>query len=168
MKTLTMKGVIKFDPQNKTKKHDRQGKWKKIAMVFFYGDVCEYYSWFINRRFNLLLNKPLRGGHISFINDRDKPLTAYIFSNDKQQQHQWINEISAGSQGINDVIMFTAIPELAINGIGASGFGQYSGKVGFDNFSHLKSVLYRPFLKDLPLRFAPYSTLKMKLLRFIR
>ena len=38
-------------------------------MVFFEGDVAEYYAWFIKKRYNLTLNKPLRGAHISFIND---------------------------------------------------------------------------------------------------
>jgi aldehyde dehydrogenase (NAD+) len=104
----------------------------------------------------------------AFIQARDKPLSAYIFSKNDLQLSQWVNEISAGSQGINDVILFNSVPELSIGGVGASGMGQYSGKIGFDNFSNLKSVLKRPFIKDLPVRFAPYSQLKLKLLRLIR
>ena len=104
----------------------------------------------------------------AFVKQREKPLSAYIFSRNTEQIEQWINEISAGNQCINDVIMFNAVPDLPFGGTGPSGMGQYSGKAGFDNFSHLKSVLKRPFLKDLPVRFAPYSTLKLKLLRFIR
>jgi aldehyde dehydrogenase (NAD+) len=103
-----------------------------------------------------------------FVKQREKPLSAYIFSRNTEQVEQWINEISAGNQCINDVIMFNAVPDLPFGGTGPSGMGQYSGKAGFDNFSHLKSVLKRPFLKDLPVRFAPYSKLKLKLLRFIR
>lgn len=38
-------------------------------MVFIDGDICEYYAWFIKKRFNLILNPPLRNAHISFIND---------------------------------------------------------------------------------------------------
>lgn len=104
----------------------------------------------------------------TFVKAREKPLSSYIFSKDSQQTKSWINEISSGSQCINDVIMFNAVPDLPFGGVGPSGIGQYSGKAGFDNFSHLKSVLYRPFLKDLPVRFAPYTDLKFKLLRFIR
>jgi aldehyde dehydrogenase (NAD+) len=103
-----------------------------------------------------------------FVKKRDKPLSAYIFSRDKVKCAQWVDEISAGSQCINDVIMFNAVPELPFGGTGPSGMGQYSGKAGFDNFSHLKSVLARPFIKDLPVRFAPYSKLKFKFLRWIR
>lgn len=62
-------GKIVFEPENKTKKHENQASWKKMAMVLFDGDIAEYYAWFIKKRFNLELNKPLRGAHISFIND---------------------------------------------------------------------------------------------------
>ena len=44
-------------------------------MVFFDGDVCEYYAWYLKKRFNLILNKPLRGPHISFINDKSSDMT---------------------------------------------------------------------------------------------
>ncbi|WP_068545665.1 aldehyde dehydrogenase family protein [Thalassotalea crassostreae] len=103
-----------------------------------------------------------------FIVARDKPLASYIFTKDSAKQNDWVANISSGSQCINDVIMFNAVPELPFGGVGPSGMGQYSGKIGFDNFSHLKSVLKRPFLKDLPVRFAPYTSLKFKLLRMIR
>lgn len=104
----------------------------------------------------------------AFIKERDKPLSAYIFTKDKEQEKAWIREISAGNQGINDVILFNAVADLPFGGTGPSGMGQYSGKSGFDNFSHLKSVLKRPFLRDLPIRFAPFTNLKHKLLKLVR
>jgi len=66
---ITLKGQIVFDPKDKTKKHGSQSTWKKMAMVMFDGDISEYYAWFLERRYNIKLNKPLRGPHISFIND---------------------------------------------------------------------------------------------------
>lgn len=104
----------------------------------------------------------------SYVMENDKPLAAYLFTRNKSQEKEWINEIQAGNQCINDVIMFNAVPDLPFGGTGASGIGQYSGKSGFDNFSHAKPVLKRPFLKDLPVRFAPYSDWKFKILRFLR
>jgi len=71
---IKLRGIIKFDPKDVTKKHLKQSNWKKIAMVMFEGDICEYYSWWVNRRYNLKLNKPLRGGHITFINDRSSEI----------------------------------------------------------------------------------------------
>lgn len=69
--TITLKGIIVFDPENKTNKHKAQSIWKKVAMVSFSGDICEYYIWLINRRYNLKLNQPLRNPHVTFINDRE-------------------------------------------------------------------------------------------------
>ncbi len=66
---LALMGKIVFEPENKTKKHNAQASWKHIAMVLIGGEVTEYYAWYIQKRFNLTLNKPLRGAHISFIND---------------------------------------------------------------------------------------------------
>jgi hypothetical protein len=73
--TITVYGKIYFEPEDKTKKHKSQSSWKRIAMVNFNHDLSSYYAWFINKRFNLELNKPLRGAHISFINDSIKDLT---------------------------------------------------------------------------------------------
>jgi hypothetical protein len=72
---ITLTGKIGFEPENKTKKHNMQASWKRIAMVFFDGDVCEYYAWFLKKRYNLVLNKPIRGAHISFINDKNSDMT---------------------------------------------------------------------------------------------
>jgi len=73
---ITYIGKIKFDPENVTKKHNEQASWKRVAMIVFEGDITEYYAWFIFKRYNLILNPPLRGGHITFINDSNKDLMA--------------------------------------------------------------------------------------------
>lgn len=72
---LTICGKIMFEPENKTKKHNLQASWKHIAMVFIDGDITEYYAWFVKKRYNVILNPPLRGGHISFINDSFKDMS---------------------------------------------------------------------------------------------
>lgn len=72
---ISLIGKIGFEPENKTNKHSNQASWKKIAMVFMDGDITEYYAWFVKKRYNLFLNKPLRGAHVSFINDSMRDLT---------------------------------------------------------------------------------------------
>ena len=75
MKTkVTYQGTIIFDPKNRTKKHEAQSSWKKLAMVDFGGDMCEYYAWLVKNRYGITLNSPLRGPHISFINDHIRDL----------------------------------------------------------------------------------------------
>jgi hypothetical protein len=66
---ISLTGKIHFEPEDKTKKHVNQSSWKKMALVLFKGDVAEYYAWFLAKRYSIILNKPLRGAHISFIND---------------------------------------------------------------------------------------------------
>jgi len=104
---------------------------------------------------------------VRFVQKRDKPLSAYLFSNSSSQQHQWVEQISSGSQCINDVLMFMAVSELPFGGVGPSGMGQYSGKAGFEQFSHLKSVLKRPLWAELPVRFAPYADWKRRVLAWL-
>jgi hypothetical protein len=70
LETIKYRGTIHFDPKNKTKKHINQSEWKKVALILFEGDICEYYSWFFKKNFHLYLNKPLRGAHVTFINDK--------------------------------------------------------------------------------------------------
>jgi hypothetical protein len=67
---IEIRGKIEFDPVNVTKKHNNQSSWKKTAMIRFDCDTSIYYSWFLQKRFNLKLNKPLRGTHITIINDK--------------------------------------------------------------------------------------------------
>ncbi len=69
---LKVTGIMQFEPENKTRKHDAQSSWKRIAMIVTEDDMSEYYSWFIFRRFNLQLNKPLRGAHVSIVNDSER------------------------------------------------------------------------------------------------
>jgi len=83
MNYIKILGKIEFDPINRTKKHSKQSSWKKMAMIIFEGDVAEYYSYFIFKRYGLKLNRPLRNSHISFINDS-------------------YNDIKKGSQLISD------------------------------------------------------------------
>lgn len=86
---ITYKGIIHFDPTDKTKKHLKQSSWKRMAMVLFNGDICEYYAWFIEKRYGLKLNKPLRGGHISFINDSINDIKIGNNCDDKQAEIIW-------------------------------------------------------------------------------
>ncbi len=64
-----IKGNIIFEPINLTRKHQNQSSWKKVAMVKLNCDLYSYYAWFLKKRFNLKLNKPIRGTHITIIND---------------------------------------------------------------------------------------------------
>ncbi len=104
---------------------------------------------------------------MAFVMQRDKPLAAYLFSRKKANVDCFVHAISAGNVCINDTLMFMSVPELPFGGVGMSGMGQYHGKAGFDRFSHLKAVMKRGRFPEIPVRFAPYSEFKMKLLRWL-
>ena len=90
---LKLVGVINFTPTNKTKKHHGQAPWKKIAMVMLDGDICEYYSWLIKKRYNIILNKPLRRAHISFINDSIRDLSKDGLLSESEVEVLWENTL---------------------------------------------------------------------------
>jgi len=85
LETITLEGTIYFDPEDKTNKHKSQASWKKMAMVIFKGDVTQYYAWFIKKRFGVELSKPLRGAHISFINDSINEMTTHCNTKAERQ-----------------------------------------------------------------------------------
>lgn len=90
--TITYKGTILFDPKDVTNKHVNQSSWKKMAMVLLDGEICEYYSWLIEKRYGLVLNRPLRGAHISFINDSINDIkTGTGLINNKDVHFVWDN-----------------------------------------------------------------------------
>jgi aldehyde dehydrogenase (NAD+) len=105
---------------------------------------------------------------IAFIRAGDKPLAAYLFTDDKGAERKFLEQVSCGSACINDVMMFMTVHELPFGGVGPSGMGAYSGRRGFETFSHMKAVMKRGWWPDLDIRYAPYTEKKFKLLRKIR
>ncbi len=91
------------------------------------------------------------------IRSRPKPLALYLFSHDRSAQQRVLNETSSGGVCFNDVVMQAGSSQLPFGGVGESGMGSYHGEAGFLTFSHLRSVLRRPFWLDIPLRYPPYA-----------
>lgn len=102
---------------------------------------------------------------IAQINARPKPLSLYLFTHNKTTQEQVLAATSSGNICINDTLMQIVSSHLPFGGVGNSGMGAYHGKIGFDTFSHQKSVVHRSFLLDLPLRYPPYEG-KLKFFNF--
>lgn len=79
MEKIKLTGKIKFEPINLTKKHNKQASWKRIMMIMVDGEIDSYYRWFIKKRYNLYLNPPQRGAHITVINDRVSDIDIKLF-----------------------------------------------------------------------------------------
>ncbi|CAA0827914.1 Aldehyde dehydrogenase family 3 member H1 [Striga hermonthica] len=104
---------------------------------------------------------------IGLINSREKPLAAYLFTNDKRLKEEFIYRVSAGGMCINETALHLAEPSLPFGGVGESGMGAYHGKFSFDAFSHKKAVLARGFNGDIAARYPPYTSRKLNLLKAI-
>jgi aldehyde dehydrogenase (NAD+) len=102
---------------------------------------------------------------IRFVNERDKPLALYAFSESNAVLEHVVANTSAGGVTLNHAIMHLAVPDLPFGGVGASGMGAYHGKAGFDTFSHHKAVLTKPTWPDPTLIYPPYTKLKQRLIR---
>ncbi len=105
---------------------------------------------------------------VAYIRSNDKPLAAYIFTNNRRAEGKFLDQVSCGSACVNDVMMFMTAHELPFGGVGASGMGAYSGQRGFETFSHMKAVMKRGWWPDLAVRYAPYTAKKLNFLRKIR
>jgi aldehyde dehydrogenase (NAD+) len=102
---------------------------------------------------------------IRFVNDREKPLALYAFSQSHDVLDHVVANTSAGGVTLNHAMLHLAVPDLPFGGVGASGMGFYHGKSGFDTFTHYKPVLDKPTRPDPALMYPPYTNTKKKILR---
>jgi coniferyl-aldehyde dehydrogenase len=107
---------------------------------------------------------------INYVNAQPRPLAAYYFGEDKQEENAFVSRTTSGGVCINDVIMHIMQEELPFGGVGPSGMGAYHGFKGFQTFSHAKSIYRQPKINIAKLggMLPPYgkateSTIKMQL-----
>ena len=101
------------------------------------------------------------------IKELPKPLSCYVFTESKAIKNRILNEISFGGGAINDAIMHVSNSALPFGGVGNSGMGNYHSKFGFDTFSHYKSILDKPTWLEFNFKYAPYTTWKQKVIKFL-
>lgn len=109
------------------------------------------------------------GEAVKRINSMPHPLALYIFSENRQTIGFVTGRCQFGGGCVNDTIIHLATSSMGFGGVGASGMGAYHGKVGFDTFSHKKSIVDKKTFLDLPMRYQPYKDINDKLIRiFLR
>lgn len=104
------------------------------------------------------------------ISKYEKPLSLYVFTDDKAFAKKIIQNYAFGGGCINDTIVHFSNNRLPFGGVGHSGIGAYHGKRSFDVFSHHKAIVKKANWLDIPIRYAPYKgKLKMlgKLLKWL-
>lgn len=98
------------------------------------------------------------------ISKYEKPLSLYVFTDDKAFAERAIRKFSFGGGCINDTVVHFSNKRLPFGGVGNSGMGAYHGKKSYDTFSHQKAIVKKATWLDIPLRYAPYGN-KLKLIR---
>lgn len=93
------------------------------------------------------------------------PLALYFFSEDKAAQKKVLDTCRFGGGCINDTIIHLATSNMPFGGVSESGMGSYHGRVGFETFSHYRSIVDKKTWMDLPIRYQKYTGLKEKMMR---
>lgn len=107
----------------------------------------------------------LKNEVITPVNEKSKPLALYLFSNNKNEQENILNNISFGGGAINNTIMHIINENLPFGGVGSSGMGSYHGLESLKTFSHTKSILNSTKALELKLIYPPYSLKKLKIIK---
>lgn len=145
---LHTKGKIIFDPKNETKKHVKQSIWKKTVIAYINNDISQYYAWFIKKRYNINLNIPLRGTHLTIISDKINFEILYMLAKSKYNKkniniyyntniktdgiHWWINAKCKMAQEIRSCAGLNEYPYF--------GFHITIGKVYEKDLEHSKYI----------------------------
>jgi aldehyde dehydrogenase (NAD+) len=81
---------------------------------------------------------------IDFINDRDKPLALYVFTDSDTTRRRIADETSSGGLGYGLPLAHLTVSDLPFGGVGESGMGNYHGRWSIETFSHRKAILEKP------------------------
>lgn len=104
------------------------------------------------KNYNMALNAVL---------ELEKPLSAYLFTNNAEEKENFTQRLSFGGGCINDVVMHLSNGYLPFGGVGDSGIGNYHGKFGFEAFSHQKAILEKATWGEPNIKYPPYSEKKL-------
>jgi len=123
-------GYMDFSPKDITKKHKKQASWKRTAIIRTNCDMDKYYGWFLKKRFNLILNKNLRGNHVTIINDKmdknsfeeaavvfhGKPIDFYVENEPRSNgEHWWLRVWCPNSENIRELLGLSRDPYFGLH-----------------------------------------------------
>ena len=104
---------------------------------------------------------------MDIVQQNETPLAFYLFSNNKNEEKEWM-QTSFGGGCINNADWHFTNHHLPFGGVGNSGLGAYHGKYTFDTFTRLKPVMKTPNWFDPSFKYPPLKG-RLKLFKwFIR
>lgn len=78
---------------------------------------------------------------VSFINNKPKALTQYIFSNDPNFYKTIVLKTQSGSVSVNNCLIQIMHPKLPFGSTNSSGLAGSTGKYGFMNYSNVRPIV---------------------------
>ncbi|EJT97619.1 aldehyde dehydrogenase [Dacryopinax primogenitus] len=105
---------------------------------------------------------------INFIEDRDHPLSLYVFTKSEETKQKFVSRTRSGGIVFNDTMEQLAVG-LPFGGIGESGMGYTVGRAGFESMMHLRASVDIPYEHEeaVSLRYPPYTQEKVDIARMI-
>ncbi len=104
------------------------------------------------------------GALLARIKSMPKPLSAYVFSRDRETIERILGSLSFGGGAVNQTNVFLLIETMPYGGVGTSGIGEYYGKHGFEALTHAKSIVVSPPDYAIDHLFPPYTEEKVEAL----
>lgn len=104
---------------------------------------------------------------LQWINAHPHPLALYVFAEDRREQNTVMDRTQSGGVTINATLLHFAQEGLPFGGVGASGWGAYHGKAGFDRFTHQRAVFRTGFINPANWLAPPYGKRARRLIRFL-
>lgn len=106
---------------------------------------------------------------IAHINEREKPLALYVFSEDAETCAAFRDQTSSGGLAYGVPVLHLSVPDLPFGGVGNSGMGRYHGEESIATFSHERSVLRKPLQPDsMAAVYPPVGKFKSGLLKMLQ
>ena len=94
---------------------------------------------------------------IQYINDHERPLALYLYSNNKATQEKVILNTLSGGMCLNDSVVHVAQHDMPFGGVGNSGMGHYHGQEGFVEFSKMRPIFQQGPMSGLLMMAPPYG-----------
>lgn len=94
---------------------------------------------------------------LHYMNERERPLALYLFSNDRSLQEKVIKNTLSGGVCINETVLHAGQHDMPFGGIGNSGMGHYHGNEGFQEFSKMRPIFRQFKYPALPMLYPPYG-----------
>jgi coniferyl-aldehyde dehydrogenase len=104
---------------------------------------------------------------VARINSLPDALALYWFGRDPSALEAVIAQTRSGSVAVNETVLQAAVEALPFGGVGASGYGAYHGRAGFDAFTHRRAVFKQSRHSGTRYMRPPYGPMAERLFKFL-